>query len=214
MRFLAPLCVALGTVVLVVSTATAGFVVPDFRGTENSTYQEWNVFTSAFNGPNIPDVATANAHGTAALFQTTPGAFLTSGGNIYSIGTVTTFTAKVPDFNMGPNYRTNVVLQIQILGTNIDLDSVRFNGLTFARSELIRETPLGGFGGFGRVWKFEWSNVSNNLPLNTIHFNSAASSMSLDRVAIDTSFSAVPEPSSGFLVALAVASGFLHRRRR
>jgi hypothetical protein len=213
MRLFLSLGASFGLALVVASTAIAGFVVPDFRGSADSTYQEWNTFTSALNGPNTPDVANVNPNGTAQLFQTTPGAFITGGGNIYSIGTATTFRVNVPDFDKGPNYLTRAVLQIKILGTDIDLDSVRFNGLAFHHKELIQEMPLGGFGGFDRIWKFQWNNVSNNMALNTFHFNSASSSLSLDRVAIDTSFSAVPEPSSGLLVALVTASGFLRRRR-
>jgi hypothetical protein len=49
--------------------------------------------------------------------------------------------------------------------------------------------------------------------MNVFHFNAASSHMSLNRVAIDTAFSAVPEPTSGLLLVGAVATGLLRRRR-
>lgn len=218
-RFLsatAPLRVAallIGTAVFVAPPAHAGLVAPGFRGGADTTYQEWNTFTSALNGPNLPDVGNSNPNGTAQLFQTTPGAFLTSGGNIYAPSTPTTFVVNVPDFNRGSSFFTTAILQIRILGTNIDLSSVRFNGLAFDRSELMNETPLGGFGGTLRDWRFEWNNIAGNLDMNVFRFNSAESSMSLDRAAIDTTFSAVPEPTSGLLLSGAIVAGLLRRRR-
>ncbi len=193
--------------------ATAGLVTPSFRGNPNTTYQEWLGFTNPVAEPNLPNFGNVNPNGTAELFQTTPGAFITSGGNIYHAGAPATFEVNVPDFGQGSEFFTTAILQIRILGTNIDLDSVRFNGQAFDRSELINETPLGGFGGTQRDWWFEWNNVAGNLNMNQFHFNAAASHMSLNRVAIDTVFSAVPEPTSGLLLAGAIVAGLLRRRR-
>jgi hypothetical protein len=204
---------AAALIAALLTPAHAGLVAPGFRGGADTTYQEWNTFTSALNGPNLPDVGNSNPNGTAQLFQTTPGAFLTSGGNIYAPSTLTTFVVNVPDFNRGSGFFTTAILQIRILGTNVDLNSVRFNGLAFDRSELMNETPLGGFGGTQRDWWFEWNNVAGNLDMNVFRFNSAESSMSLDRAAIDTTFNAVPEPTSGLLLAGAVVAGLLRRRR-
>jgi len=204
---------ALVAALLDATPATAGLVVPDFRGDPNTTYQEWLGFTNPAGGPNDPTFGNSNPNGTAQLFQTTPGAFLTSGGNIYHAEAPSTFVVNVPDFNQGSGFFTTAVLQIRILGTNIDLNSVRFNGLAFDRSELMNETPLGGFGGTQRDWWFEWNNVAGNLDMNVFHFNAASSHMSLNRVAIDTAFSAVPEPTSGLLLVGAVVTGLLRRRR-
>jgi hypothetical protein len=213
LRVAALFTVSLVVTNLSVANAHAGLVAPGFRGGADTTYQEWLGFTNPAGGPNDPTFGNSNPNGTAQLFQTTPGAFLTSGGNIYHAGAPSTFVVNVPDFNQGSGFFTTAVLQIRILGTNIDLNSVRFNGLAFDRSELMNETPLGGFGGTQRDWWFEWNNVAGNLDMNVFHFNAASSHMSLNRVAIDTAFSAVPEPTSGLLLVGAVATGLLRRRR-
>ncbi len=165
--------------------AIAEFVVPNFRGTQNSTYQEWRFFTSATE-PNLPDVANSNPNGDATLQELTGGAFITGGGNIYSFAVATSFELLVPDYGLGGQHATSVVLQIRTLGSTVDLDSVTLNGLQAESAELLYEEPLGGFGGLLRDWKFEWNEVTGNKQLNTILFEAEESSMSLDRVSVDT----------------------------
>ena len=72
-------------------SAQAAFVVPGFRGGANTTYQEWNVFSST-GGPNAPDVANSNVNGAANVVELSGGAFVTSGGNIYSPTFVTSIS--------------------------------------------------------------------------------------------------------------------------
>jgi hypothetical protein len=211
------LSIALGAtlwVAAIASKATAAFIVPDFRGSPNSTYQEWDVFTSALNGPNTPDVANINTNGSAQLFQRIPGAFLTGGGNIYSFSTPVRFDVTVPDFDLGTSFFTTAVLQIRTLGTLLDLDSVTFNGIAPDSSQLLSSTPLGGFGGVLEDRLFRWNNVSGNVGLNEFAFASAQSSLSLDRLSIDTVAHPIPEPSSLALLALGAipACGLLRHR--
>ncbi|HAC91780.1 MAG TPA: hypothetical protein DCF63_14305 [Planctomycetaceae bacterium] len=172
----------------------AAFVVPEFRGLAETTYQEWNVFTSA-NGLNLPDVANVNPNGTASVQELTGGAFLTSGGNIYSFAVATSFDVLVPDYGLGTQATTRVVLQLRTQGSTVDLASVTFNGQPFDSAELLYEEPLGGFGGTLRDWRFEWSAVSGNVGMNTIQFDAEDSSMSLDRVSVDTQALAVAMPA-------------------
>ncbi len=169
-----------------ISTSALGeFVVPTFRGQALATYQEWNIFTSA-TGANFPDVADNNPNGSASLVETTGAAFITSGGNFYSFAGLTEFMASVPEFDLGPEAMTSAVVQIRTLGTLLDTASVTFNGVPADSVEILYEEPLGGFGGVLRDWKFTWSEVGGNAQTNIVHFRSVESSMSLDRLAIDT----------------------------
>lgn len=166
-------------------SAFGEFVVPEFRGNPLSTYQEWTGFASA-TAPNLPNSASSNPNGIATLQELTGGAFLTSGGNIYSFAVATSFEVLIPDYGLGENYSTTVVLQLRTLGATVDLDSITCNGTAFDTAELLYEEPLGGFGGILRDWKFEWSGISGNVELNTILFEAAGPSMSLARVSVDT----------------------------
>lgn len=64
-------------------------VTPTFRGTPCTEYAGWNVFTSAYNGANVPDLASTTSG--AGLTQLLPGAILTSTGNIYHPSQPSTF---------------------------------------------------------------------------------------------------------------------------
>jgi hypothetical protein len=163
----------------------ADFLVPEFRGAPLSTYQQWQIFTTT-SGPNFPDFADQNPNGTATLIETTGGAFVTSGGNIYSFAVATHFVVVIPDFDLGPQASSRFVVQIRTLGTTVDLSSVSMNGIIAESAELLYEEPLGGFGGVLRDWKFEWVGLSGNLPMNVLEFSAEGSSMSLDRLAVDT----------------------------
>jgi hypothetical protein len=192
--------------------AMGDFIVPDFRGQPLTTYQEWDVFTSPLFQPNLPDVANQNPNFTATLTQTIPGAFLTSGGNIYSVATPVNFIVNVPDYGLGDGYVTSAVLQVRTLGTALDTSSVSLNGIAAATTELLLDQPLGPFGS-DQLWKFEWNNLPGNASLNTFVFSSQESSLSLSRVSIDT-LAAVPEPSSLLMLVVACLPATTIARRR
>jgi|688.fasta_scaffold00180_65 hypothetical protein len=204
MRCTFPFGLALLLAVVFQCNAMANFIVPGFRGSGNSTYQEWNTFTSALGGINVPDVASSNSNGLASLVQAIPGAFVTSGGNIYSPGSQVSFQVAVPDYGLGASFLTTAILQIRTQGTLPDVSGATFNGLLADSTEMLSETPLGGFGGFLRDWRIQWNDVSGNLAINSIVFSSVETSMSLDRIAVDTITSPIPEPSSLSLVLLSV----------
>jgi hypothetical protein len=170
----------------------AEFVTPDpfgwSRGAPASTYAEWNIFQSP-GGPNPPDVGQFPSppppgwppHNVA---ETTGSAFITGGGNIYSFSAPTAFDVGAPGYGLGPAWRTTVLMQVRTLGSEVDHASVRLGDLSPAeRVELGRE-PLGGFGGFlvDTLYRFE---VPENPAGYVVRFSAAASSMSLDRVALD-----------------------------
>jgi hypothetical protein len=189
-----------------------------------ATYQEWNAFTSP-RGPNDPDVADVNPNpgvgpnpSKANLYDTSGQSLITSGGNIYSPTAATLLDVDVPDYGLGGGYRTSVMFQLRTLGSEVNDETVRlsFNDgadrtIPYASRQELARVPLGGFGGsqVDTLFRFD---VPFSPSAFKIEFDSAGSSMSTDRVAVDTFTTTVPEPAS--LTALGVAGLLLGRRRR
>ncbi|WP_254508784.1 cadherin domain-containing protein [Anatilimnocola floriformis] len=185
----------------------------------NATFQGWEYFADAA-GPNAPQTVPVppnilpgldgsfgggmgvtwdpvNARGTANVFDSTAatsGAFLTSGGNIYSFSAPLSPRIVVPNNIDGvagnnTNGYTTILLQVHSTGSALDPDSVRLNG-TIAPTEYALtsrlETASPGFGSaLGDTWAFEF-RVAGNADVYTMDFTSLQSSFSLDRVAVDT----------------------------
>src|SRR5690349_5233913 len=120
---------ALLTTMFFASQGRADFVAPAFRGSADTTYQEWDVFASP-DGPNAPDVADVNANGTADLYDFNPstgdtdGVFVLGSGNLYSFSGTPHMHADIPGFNLGAGYETTIVFQLRNLGTEVDLSTV------------------------------------------------------------------------------------------
>ena len=194
---------------------------------DRTTVQEWNLFTSP-GGPNDPDVAEVNPNAgvgpnlsKANVYDTSGASFVTGGGNIYSPTALLALDADVPSYGLGGAYGTEVLLQLRTLGSEIAYDAVR---LTYAgdggtehtinatsRRELER-VQLGGFGG-AQVDTLFVFDVPFSPASFKIEFDAAESSVSLDRVAIDTFTSLVPEPGMASVLGVA-AAGLLGRPRR
>ena len=178
---------------------TAQFTAPEWRGSEGSTHAEWDVFTEPKFEPNFPDVSTDDA----TIVCTTGSAFLTGTGNIYSFQAPTFF--QLDDLVDGPV--TNVYLQIESLGSGIEVDTARLiyspvGGETVSVAPRLaavacEEELTGPNGGIGTVYLFQWdlreSPISDSY---AILFNAASSSLSLDKVSLDTSpeYLEIPEP--------------------
>ncbi|GMU24234.1 MAG: hypothetical protein AMXMBFR13_43100 [Phycisphaerae bacterium] len=199
------------------TAAQAAFVAPALWSREqaNTTYQEWNVFSSPA-GPNMPDIGWLNPNGTPDLFDTSGGSFVTGSGNIYSPTSVLDLRVVVPDYARTGDV-TTVILQTRTNGSEIDFDTVRIGGTGFEdRGELLRQ-PLGGFGGFAvETWlKFELPYSASSF---TVEFKASGTSMSLDRVAVDTitasSFVPEPNPVPEPLTGVLLASGLLRLASR
>lgn len=209
--------------------AHAAFVAPTSwdRSDPGVTYQAWDVFTGLTD--QAPDVADQNANGAALLSETSGVAFVTSGGNLYSPTGPTAFTVTVPEADVpAPPHDVTAVVQIKTLGTELDDGSITLNGLApVDRAELFR-SELGGFGGADvETWLLfnvpyaafgEGTPGVENL---TLEFAAAGSSMSLDRLSIDTAVrpfgfydeaNPVPEPTSAAVLLAGVA--LVARRRR
>lgn len=190
-----------------------------------TTYQEWNAFSSP-GGPNDPDVAEVNPNpGTgpnpskANVYDTSGSSFVTGSGNIYSPSAATLMDADIPSYGLGDGYETSVFFQLRTLGSEVDYDTVRLtysdgandHTISYASYEELARVPLGGFGGsrVDSLFRFEAPFSPSTFK---IEFDAAGSSMSTDRVAVDTNTVAVPEPAS--LGVLGLAGLVLARRRR
>jgi hypothetical protein len=201
--------------------ARADFIDPPWvRGSENTTYQAWDVFTDP-TGPNAPDIADENSNGTATVQNSAASAFVTGGGNIYSFAEALSITVSLPNFGLGDGYITSIILQVRSLGTEIDPASVTLTSdggtpIQYQSFQEIDRQDLGGFGGAQVDNWYRW-DVAGNASSYQINFAGLESSLSLDRVAVDSlvTLSAVPEPSSVVLAAMGLISiGVATRFRR
>jgi hypothetical protein len=205
------------------SVASADFVVPNgtnydwTRGaTAGSAFAQWESFSSPA-GQNNPDVGTY----TGGTFDASApawnvkdisgGSFITSGGNIYAAGAPAQIRASVPNFGFGAGYQTTILVQVRTLGTEINASTVNLDGAApTSTTELLRES-FGGPGGF-RIDTLYTFVVSGNAAGYNFGFNANETSLSLDRVAIDTYTTFVPAPAS--LVLAASGLVLAGRRRR
>lgn len=208
------------------NAASAAFLVPDSatdpfenwsRNDAGSMYAEWNSFTVAMGAPgNAPDVGSFGP-APANLQQNFIPALITSGGNIYSFAGPTDFDLTVPNYGLGAGYDTRVAVQLRTLGNPIDASSMQltYDGgggpQTLAPASSVGPTPDLD----GEQWLFVWDLPSFNPASMRVEFNASASSMSLDRVVVDTFTQAVPEPVSlGLAAAVVLCGAGIHRRRR
>lgn len=207
---------ALSAGVSLSASASATFVTPTgwTRGEENSTYQEWDVFTSppGTPGPFAPDIGVNNAAGSPTLSEVgfpDSGSFVTGSGNIYSFSAPTSFEIAIPNFDMGVNFATTVVLQTRVIGTQIDPSTVLIDGVSPTAVEVLADPAAGSV---ETLWR--WDSLPGNSGAYTIAFGAAGSSMSFAAAAVDTFAVAVPEPSTWALGAVAVGALALVSRRR
>ena len=177
--------------VLCLGMAYASFnnaYTPPFRGQVDSEYSGWETFTIPFNGPNLPDVAGTSSDD-AVLTQTTPGAILTSTGNIYNPAGPSHFVLS----DTLPEDMLEVVLQISAFGVPADYGSFVLS-YTDGSGQLISLPPdsiqnLWNAGGSFED-RFDWdlSGNSDSITNYTIQFDASAMHMSLDAVILDVRF--------------------------
>lgn len=181
--------------ILLSGQAPAQFINPDWRDADLTEHALWDFFTQPSLTPNDPDIVEDNA----TLTCTTPSAFITSSGNIYSHQAPAAF--QLDDSAPFPIH--NIVLQISALGSGIDLEAARLifendEGTTVAlpplKSFILSEEELGGErGGLGTTYVLQW-NPRTIPPSSTysILFNASESSLSLDKLSLDTSSTFFP----------------------
>ncbi len=177
---------AITSTALFSANSHAAFVNPSTwaRGDDYSMYFEWDKFDSATLATK-PDIGTTNT-GATTLKELAGASFLTSAGNIYSFAAAQSFLLSVAGDNNAPSVLADSVdvhLQIRTLGTPLNTDSVRLNGLTGNASLLSRENVQGGFGGAIEEYLITWSILPTHLYV--MEFAAQESSMSLDALAFD-----------------------------
>ena len=179
-------CIAVVAAALFAAQGHAAFVSPEAwaRGDDYSMYVEWDRFDSATVATS-PDVGNINTAGTE-LRELAGASFLTSAGNIYSFAAAQSFLLTIAGDDNAPSILTDSVdvrLQVRTLGTSLDTNSVRLNGVTAGVSLLGRETAAGGFGGVIEEYLFTWSILPTNFYV--VEFAAEESSLSLDALAFD-----------------------------
>lgn len=169
-------------------TASAGIddftnqVTPVFRGAPGAEYAGWDAFTQAAFLPNFADLGGCAA---ASILQLDPAAIVTSTGNIYSFGTVTSF-------ELGSSHDADVLevsVQIRTLATLPDASSFAltvFDGLgnpgnSVAPDQLVQLDTLGNE--FQMVWNTSLAGLG--VREFQVAFEASASSMSTDVVLLD-----------------------------
>ncbi|MEM1062089.1 MAG: PEP-CTERM sorting domain-containing protein [Planctomycetota bacterium] len=192
--------------------------------TPGSISAAWDSFSTPVAGPNFADVGSSGFTGAQpTVTQNIPGAFITSGGNIYSFQVATDFDVAVPTGVLSGD-TTTFIAQIRTLGTEIAPASLLLGALGAAPvapasiTEIAR-TPLGGFGGELVNQLIVWNvsgPVSAGSPAFGLEFNAAGSSMSLDSLQINAfaSTAAVPEPGTLLLTGIGAVGAVLVRRRK
>lgn len=188
--------------------ALAAFVAPDFRGEADTTYQEWNFFTSTTDV--APDVGVDNPNGDPTITSSIGSAMLS--GNIYAFGAIDSFSIYIPDYGIPGRY-SHVVMQTRTQGGELNYGSINIGGLAPASATELSRVALGGFGGFDVTYKFVWE-LPDNPSSFTISF-SGVEHTSFDAVVVDTA--AVPEAGSMVLASAALVGAcgaWLARRRR
>ncbi|HEY4313398.1 MAG TPA: dockerin type I domain-containing protein [Pirellulales bacterium] len=185
--------VALATAFIVAGARASAvpLVNPSFFGQANTTYQEWDGFTSP-TGPN-PATHVNNPYGTPTWVDTTANtddAFIIGtppAAHIYSFDAILNLQATVPAPTLSSGATTTIVFQAEVLGSALDqtLFGVSLAGLMGSPLQPTQITQVdegvasGGFGGGDFYYRVEWDNVP------------AASSYTLTYVAGDTSSSQV-----------------------
>ncbi len=204
--------------VTIAAPASAAFVSPALwsHGDAHTTWQAWNVFTTTA-GANAPDAGLSNPNGAPTLTENSGGSFLTGSGNLYSPAAVLDIDVVIPD-EAAAGQVTTVILQTRTLGSEIDYSSINIGDIGYVDyAELLREAfPGPGGEAVERWFKFHLPYSASSF---TIAFNADGSSMSLDRVTVDTitSTSYVPEPNpvpepAALVLALAAAAVVVRRR--
>ncbi|MEO0512561.1 MAG: hypothetical protein AAF108_06645 [Planctomycetota bacterium] len=182
-------------------SSQAQFIVPS-QGTDGwsrdvtelSLYAEWDFFQSP-GGPNAPQAQTVvgNLPGDAPAFDAfdsnaeSSGSQIISSGNIYTFGGINMPLTIAPGFGLGYGFRTVVLYQVQTLGFEPDVDTFTLNGRFLPNEvvELERKDAVSVFGGADVTNLVRFELPRNDLS-HEVFFEAESTSMSFDRVTIDT----------------------------
>jgi hypothetical protein len=199
------------------ASALAGLVNPlvaPWVGSPSAQYAQWDSFTSAFGGVNMPDTSGSRPF---SLMNFSPDAFISGAGNIY--GPSSPLTIMIMGGTSAGQTPIQVILNIATLGNAIPQGGVRlslFDNLGNALSlnpvavEVRSDVPTPPQGS-ARTVAYTWNTASMPFAATgfRIDINGAPSNMSLDAVRLDLNF--VPAPGAFAIMAVAAMGS---RRRR
>ena len=210
------------------SLAMAAYVVedaPSWRGEDNTSYYNWEDFTSAngyAEGPNLPNNEPFPS-GNALLFNFGDGAIISGGDNIYGYaGALNIHTYAYSESDI-----TDVVFNFATLGTQIDFTGAMLawtaangeQGMIFPgmgyNLNYSEEFEFGpGQNGYSDnvSWSFDLSFIDADIREVGLIWNSVSSNISLDTATVDLRFSAIPAPGALALFGFAMLAG--SRRRK
>lgn len=217
MRFVSSIAAA----AFCVASSHAGLVnplIPAWAGAPGTQSAQWDSFTQASGGANLPDTAGSSPF---SLMNFAPGAFITGSGNLYSMSSALYCMVMGGTLGNGTNGSpTQVIMNIATAGSVLNLSSVKLSlfdnsgsslTLSPSASSLRADAPAQPQGSI-QTWAFTWNIGSLPISATGFRFEFAASapSMSLDAVRVDLQY--VPAP--GAIVLLAISAATLRRRRR
>lgn len=184
------------------------------RGDVNTSYVHWDVINAlSDNSPDGGNLGTTSA----LLNANNAGAFITGGGlggNVYSFSDTPDFTVAVQPDYASPTEPVTVALQLKVLGTDLDLASIKLDGVAWDSTSTLFSGNAGGpFGGQDKEYLFVWNDVTASAAY-ALDFMATGSSMSLDEVSVDIGVSAVPLPASVWLLMSAMSGLSLMRRKQ
>jgi len=169
--------------------ASAGFtsaVTPTFRGGPCSRFAGFEVFSSPYNGANIPDVA-GSTDTAVTITQTVPGAILAGAGNIYHMSAPSQFLLA----DGGVDDVQQVVLQTATLGNSRSIATftliyvdLQGQDILLAPTEFV---PLAQLPQQRDELYFRWdlSSVAEVVTSFRIEWSASAPNMSFDAALLD-----------------------------
>ena len=204
---------------LVAASAHAGLVnplIPSWSGGPNTQFAQWDSFTQASGGSNIPDTAGSSPF---SLMNFAPGSFVTGSGNIYSLNSALYLMIMGGTLGNAAS-PTQVVMNVATAGSLLNTAGVRLslfdnagNSMQLAPSisQLRADAPAQPQGAI-QTWAFTWNTTF--VPFQAsgfrVEFGASAPSMSLDAVRLDMQYA----PAPGALALLAISAFTAGRRRR
>jgi len=214
-------CAVVGIALVTISAqAAADFanpMIPAWRGAANTDFYGWEIFNSAFGGPNLPNYAGTESG--AALFNFGFGASIDSAGNMQASGGPLSLTVYAGAWEQVVEVIVNVATIGTIMNDNsavLGLYNNSGGGLTVSPSAVeIRsnQTAPGGQGQIQtRAYRWLVPPTGSILPRFELNLGSVSNNITLDTLSIDIRY--IPAPGAMGLLALAGTLAVGHRRRR
>ena len=199
---------AIAAVLSITAASAADLVNPDiptWRGSSNSTYVQWDSFTTGF-GTNYSDM------GGFVLNSNSFTASVAGSGNIYNAGNTSDFTlASLEEFTTFDGF--TAVVNIAWAGTPLNTNGMvaSYGGQTRLGNVELRNSEPGMFGSTNDTYAitFDFENVSGSGEFK-FDFGNFGPHGSLDAISVD--LNQVPTP--GALALLGIAGISARRRRR